>query len=213
MEKIRDRIKELRRVKASELIRNPKNWRTHPLAQREALEGVLAQIGYADALIARENSKGDLELIDGHLRAETTPDTEVPVLVLDLTEREADLMLATLDPLGAMAGRDEFRLKELLEIIEGENAGVAELLSSLTGISPDIPDVDDWREEWKGMPEFEQEDLKPYRTINLHFRNDEDVNAFAELMNQSITDKTKSMWFPILETNTYKNDFYVDNEI
>jgi len=52
--KIRDRIKELRRVKASELAPNPKNWRTHPQEQQDALRGVLAEIGYADALIAAE---------------------------------------------------------------------------------------------------------------------------------------------------------------
>ncbi len=70
---IRDRIKELRRVKASELVPNEKNWRRHPKAQADALRGVLAEIGYADALIARETPEG-LKLIDGHLRAETTPD-------------------------------------------------------------------------------------------------------------------------------------------
>ena len=44
---IRDRIKELRRVPASELLPNPKNWRTHPVAQQDALRGVLAEIGRA----------------------------------------------------------------------------------------------------------------------------------------------------------------------
>ena len=51
---IRDRIIGLRRVKASELRPNPANWRRHPRAQREALKGVLREIGYADALLARE---------------------------------------------------------------------------------------------------------------------------------------------------------------
>jgi len=55
---IRDRIKELRRVPASELIPNPKNWRVHPTAQQDALRGVLAEVGYADALIARETPAG-----------------------------------------------------------------------------------------------------------------------------------------------------------
>lgn len=66
---LRDRVKELRRVPASELLENPKNWRRHPGIQREALEGVLAEIGFTDALIARETPAG-LELIDGHLRRE-----------------------------------------------------------------------------------------------------------------------------------------------
>ena len=34
--RIRDRIKELRRVKASELRPHPKNWRVHPAAQQDA---------------------------------------------------------------------------------------------------------------------------------------------------------------------------------
>ncbi len=71
---IRDRIKELRRVKAESLRPNPRNWRTHPPEQQDALRGVLAEIGYANALLARELADGTLMLIDGHLRAETTPD-------------------------------------------------------------------------------------------------------------------------------------------
>jgi hypothetical protein len=90
---IRDRIKELRRVKASDLLPNPRNWRKHPKAQADALRGVLAEIGFADALLARETDRG-LMLIDGHLRAETAPDQDVPVLVLDVDAAEADKLLA-----------------------------------------------------------------------------------------------------------------------
>jgi hypothetical protein len=79
---IRNRIKALRQVRAADLIPNPKNWRKHPKAQADALRGLLAEVGYADALLARELPDGKLMLVDGHLRAETTPDSEVPVLVL-----------------------------------------------------------------------------------------------------------------------------------
>lgn len=67
---IRDRVVELRRVPASDLLPNPANWRRHPKAQREALQGVLEEVGFAGAVLARETSDG-LMLIDGHLRAET----------------------------------------------------------------------------------------------------------------------------------------------
>ena len=50
--RIRDRIKELRRVVASELVPNPKNWRSHPPAQQDALKGLLAELGYCDAVLA-----------------------------------------------------------------------------------------------------------------------------------------------------------------
>src|SRR5437879_2420739 len=67
--KIRDRIEELRRVRARDLRPNPRNWRVHPKPQVDALRSLLSEIGYADALIARELPDGSLELIDGHLRA------------------------------------------------------------------------------------------------------------------------------------------------
>ena len=127
---IKDRIKELRRVKAGDLIPNPKNWRTHPTAQQDALRGVLAEVGYASALIARETGDG-LMLVDGHLRAETTPDAEVPVLVLDINEAESDLLLATLDPLAAMAGQNEDRLAGLLETVSSSSDTVNALLQTL----------------------------------------------------------------------------------
>jgi hypothetical protein len=95
---IRDRVIGLVRVKAKDLVPNPANWRRHPERQRAALRGLLRQIGYADALLARRD--GDrLVLVDGHLRQGLDPEQVVPVLVLDLDEREAEILLATLDPL------------------------------------------------------------------------------------------------------------------
>ena len=136
--KIRDRIKDFRRVKASQLRPHPKNWRTHPAAQQDALRGVLAEIGYAGALLARELPDGSLELIDGHLRAETTPETEVPVLVLDLDDREAAKLLALHDPLAGMAEANEEVLAELLGQVETENDAVQALLDEMLG-EPDAP--------------------------------------------------------------------------
>jgi DNA modification methylase len=130
---IRDRVKELRRVRARDLMPNPKNWRRHGRAQAAALRGLLTEIGYADAVLARELPDGRLMLIDGHLRAETTPDVEVPVLVLDVTEAEADKVLATLDPLAAMAEADPDRLQSLLRTIHAEDEAVTELLRQTAG--------------------------------------------------------------------------------
>jgi hypothetical protein len=80
---------------------NPKNWRTHPTQQ-------------AHALLVRETEAG-LELIDGHLRAEVCPDNMIPVLILDVTEKEADKLLGSFDPLTMMAEADADKLDELLQ--------------------------------------------------------------------------------------------------
>lgn len=128
---IRDRIRELRRVPAAELRPNPKNWRTHPQAQADALRGVLAEVGIADAVLARELPDGTLMLIDGHLRTETMPDAVLPVLVLDVDEAEADKILATLDPLAAMAEADAAKLDAILREVNTGSAAVQEMLAEL----------------------------------------------------------------------------------
>ena len=132
--RVRDRIKALVRVPAGELLDNPKNWRRHPKGQAAALRGLLTEIGYADALLARELPSGRLMLIDGHLRKETTPEAVVPGLVLDLDESEADKLLLTLDPLAAMAESDADRIKELLETVQTDDGRVAEAGGRRSGL-------------------------------------------------------------------------------
>jgi DNA modification methylase len=129
--KIRNRIKELRMIKASELMPNPKNWRTHPKQQQDAIKGILAEVGYADALLARELPDGSLMLVDGHLRAESTPDLEVPVLVLDITESEADKLLLSLDPLSAMAGTDSLALDSLLREVNTGSEALSQMFADM----------------------------------------------------------------------------------
>src|ERR1700742_1469835 len=102
---IRDRIKELRRVPAGQLRANPRNWRVHP--------------------------DGSLELIDGHLRAETTPDALVPVLVLDVDQAEALKLLATYDPLSALAETNQAALEGVLSDVETDSEALRQLLAGL----------------------------------------------------------------------------------
>ena len=148
---IRDRVREIRRVKGSDLIPAPNNWRVHPDSQRKALRGVLNEVGVADALKVWERPDGRLELIDGHLRAEELGDQEWPVLVLDVTEEEARYLLATHDPLGAMAQADGEALARLLSEFEAKDEAVKEMLAELvasagqfeTQDSPEVLGSDD----------------------------------------------------------------------
>lgn len=128
--KIKDRIRELRRVKASDILPHPRNWRKHPTAQLDALKGVLDEVGWADALLVRETPEG-LQLIDGHARTEVAPDAEVPVLVLDVSEEEAEKILATHDPLAQMAEANQDILDELLDDISTGSEALQEMLEGL----------------------------------------------------------------------------------
>lgn len=68
--------------------------------------------------------------------------------------------------------------------------------------------VDNPMAEWDDMPEYEQDNLMPHRTIYVHFRNEEDVHAFFKIMHQSFTPQTKTIWHPKLVIMENKNKRY-----
>jgi len=147
--KIKDRIKELRRVPSSTLIPNPKNWRTHPAKQKAALSAMLEEVGIVGALLAYE-TPGGLMLIDGHLRAEEVAGTDVPVIVLDVTEAEADLLMLAYDPLSAMANIDGEALRALAEEVAFDSGELEKFTKDflegipLEKLAPDeFPEVDE----------------------------------------------------------------------
>lgn len=70
----------------------------------------------------------------------------------------------------------------------------------------------DPNEEWKGMPEFDQPDKTAARQIVMNFKSDEDAAAFGELLGQSVTDKTRSLWFPKAEIERLMDKRYADGE-
>lgn len=126
----RDRIKSLRRVRAGDLRANPKNWRQHSTAQSDALRGILEEVGFADAILARQDGDS-LEIIDGHLRADLDPEAKVPVLILDVSEAEAAKLLAVIDPIAGMATADPAKLDALLREIDTGSEALSAMLAEL----------------------------------------------------------------------------------
>lgn len=70
----------------------------------------------------------------------------------------------------------------------------------------------DWQNHWQDMPEFIQPDQTPFKTLYVHFDNQADVDKFAELVRQSITPKTRYIWFPKLEKVRLADKQYVESE-
>lgn len=64
--------------------------------------------------------------------------------------------------------------------------------------------------EWQGMPEFVQEDLAPKKSLLVHFANFEDMQAFAKLVGQTVTERTKSIWYPKAEIGHMVTKRYAD---
>lgn len=100
-------------VDADQLLANPTNWRIHPKHQQAALTGVLDNVGWVQRVIVNQRTG---HVIDGHLRASLaiSRGEQVPVIYVDVDEDEERLILATLDPLAAMAATDAEMLEDLL---------------------------------------------------------------------------------------------------
>lgn len=112
---IRQRIIETKLVPASELKRHPLNFRTHPGDQRRDVSELLTKIGQVSPLIVRRLPDGSLVLIDGHLRADIADDKLILVAITDLTEEEANIVLAMLDYTASQATINPELVKILAE--------------------------------------------------------------------------------------------------
>ena len=128
-----------------QLLANPSNWRVHPAAQRNALRGSLETVGWVAQVMVNQRTG---HVVDGHARVEEAISRgvpSVPVLYVDLSPDEEALVLATLDPIGAMADRDDEKLRSLLAEIAVDDAGLAALLGDLAGgdPKPGLTDPDD----------------------------------------------------------------------
>ena len=76
-----------------------------------------------------------------------------------------------------------------------------------------LDDGIDPNEEWKGMPQFENEEaFGAILSIKLHFARQEDIDKFAELAGQTVNSKTKYIWFPYLAKENLKAYHVADNE-
>jgi hypothetical protein len=125
-----------------QLLANPANWRLHPPAQRNALRGSLDTVGWVATVLVNRTTG---HVVDGHARIEealSRHEPTVPVTYVELSENEEALVLATLDPIGAMATTDEAKLNELLAEISVDEPGLARLLSDLGQNKPHFADPD-----------------------------------------------------------------------
>lgn len=133
-------------VEPSSLLANAQNWRIHPKHQQAALKGVIDEVGFVSPVLVQA---GTDMVIDGHLRVTLAMRDNVatiPVTYVDLDDREAALILATFDPLSAMAATDAAQLEALLRDVSTSDAAVMQMLSELaesSGVTGFDAPVDD----------------------------------------------------------------------
>ena len=159
----RNRIVGMGEEAPDQLLANPRNWRIHPKGQQDVMAGALAEVGWVTGVIVNQRTGF---VVDGHLRvalAISHNEATIPVQYVDLDEREEAIVLASLDPISAMAGRDDGLLAELVAGIEvGDNA-LAALLAEANGAA-----------EETAFPMLPEGDRSPFRTMTFTVTADQE---------------------------------------
>ena len=180
MAKIKNRIVGSGEEQLDQIMFNPRNWRIHPLSQQDALKGVLEEVGWVQQVIVNKRTGN---LIDGHLRCQLAAREgakAIPVVYVDVSEDEESLVLATLDPIGAMAATDKQKLDELFAGIETENAQVEALIKTIAE-NNGIEEIgaEAWQDAFGSLPDS---DRAPFQqmTFTLH-------DSQAEIIKDALT--------------------------
>jgi hypothetical protein len=180
----------INKVKIAELKQAEYNPRQITKKQYEDLKKSLEKFGLVDPIIINS----DNTVIGGHQRLRIVTElgaTEVPTVRLNLSkedERELNIRLNK--------NTGEFNLDLLANHFDMEELKDWGFKDVEFGLNIDKINATD---EWVGMPEFANEDLTPNRQLIVSFKNNKDVQDFAELIGQKVTEKTKSLWFPEVE--------------
>jgi ParB-like chromosome segregation protein Spo0J len=122
-----------------DLTANPKNWRIHSTLQQECVEQVIAEAGFVQPILVNVRTG---YVLDGHLRvalALRRGEATLPTIEVDLSEDEEALVLATLDPLSAMAAPDTAKLDALVADIQQQaNPILDALVADIHGPGPPL---------------------------------------------------------------------------
>jgi hypothetical protein len=171
-------------IEAGSLNQNPQNWRRHSQEQMESLRELLQdpEVGWAGACLYNERTG---RLVDGHARKQVVdPATPVPVLVGDWSPEAEAKILATLDPVAAMATGDAEAYAQLIQQVQADGLWVRELLhQTARGIDPaeeEEPEPDD--NAPADLPDMECQPFEHYDYVMLLFRHDQDFQQACELL-------------------------------
>lgn len=197
---LKDRVVGIQRVRAKNILPNPLNFRIHPDKQKDILKGMLGEIGIADTLLVRKLEDGRVVLINGHMRQGMyPPEQKVPVVVVDLTEEEANTMLAAMDPLAGMAETDKKAQKKLIKNLKPGDEILTGFFAELTPtkkgkdkeLGLDVQGSEEPTEEGEEVPEVapveEATGASQVRMVQLFFNSETQpvYNKMIEILNKA----------------------------
>lgn len=206
-------------AKVGDLVPYAKNSRTHTEAQVRQIANSFKKFGMINPVVI----DGENGIMAGHgrvLAAELLGMDEIPTVEADwLSEEEKRAYVIADNKLSLNAGWDYDLLQQELQGLNEVDFDIGvtgfddqELRYMLEGGQKIVRGIDDRENEWEGMPEFDNQDLSPHRQMIVSFKSDADVDAFAKLIGQQFTDRTRSIWFPEEERLEVAHMSYVTDD-
>jgi len=192
----RNRIVEYGTKRADQFTAHPNNWRKHPKHQREALAASLNSVGWVGVVL--ENRRTG-HLLDGHERLWQAlaqgDDTPVPYITVDVSEDEEHLILATLDPITAMAQTDADILEGILaDLRTSELVQEDEALEKLLREVAEQTGVERYNDEAYSRkieaPTYEPSEVKP--SISELYDDSKTQALIAAIEASSLSDEEKT---------------------
>jgi len=177
---------------------------------RDGLKASLEKFGNVQQIVWNKKTKN---VVGGHQRLDILLELgheEAEVAVVDLTEQEEKALNIALNNPEIQGGWDREKLDIVLEelkivIPEFQELKFDELeMGEIVTGSP--------ADEWEDMPEFEQEDKTKFSSVIVNFPTELDMIKFANLLQQKVTDKTKSIYFPEQKREGVLDISYEDSE-
>ncbi len=156
----RNRIVRYGEAAPESLLANEENWRIHPLSQQQGLTAVLEGVGVVQNILVNlrtssewpEGKRGVETLVDGHARvaiAISANEPSIPITYVDLTPNEEAIVLATLDPIAAMATTDKEMLAQIMQGVHSDDERLQQLIASIAETNNIVPRDTDF-------PEFDE---------------------------------------------------------
>ena len=201
-----------KKAKLSDFTTQKRNINKHRVRGMGQLSNIVSKEGWQSAITVAANH----ETFSGSARLETAQelfgDESEPIVVHTVGDRAVIIVRDDIptadDPRAIRLGIADNRISELnydpdIELLAAiaEEVDISDMyfedeLAALVARDQNEDEgTNDQVEVWQGMPEFNG-DAIANKSIHVHFESMDDYYQFAELVNQKLTDKTRSIWFP-----------------
>ena len=184
----------------------PNNPRTHPPAQVALLARLMTKYGVDQNIVVREE---DGFILKGHgrrLSAIEAGMTHFPVFVKSVpSDEDARAQRIADNAVSLLSGWDYALLSA--EATQLKLAGYDMPLLAIDSVSLDWMTGGDLvtnpAAEWAGMPHFNNQEAKAFRSIVVHFKDQAAVDLFAKTVGLKISEKCRFLWFPEIEIKRF----------